>query len=130
MSGQCPLLQIARALSNAKEACVLATLVNLEGSGYRRPGARMLIQASRAATGGITAGCLEEEIRQCAFTWTRAGARLKTFELGTPEDDTMGWGSGCKGRLQVLLQRVDPADGILAQIASSLNQRQRCVCAT
>jgi xanthine/CO dehydrogenase XdhC/CoxF family maturation factor len=37
---------------------VLATVVNVHGSAYRRPGARLLIAPS-GAVGGLRAGCLE-----------------------------------------------------------------------
>lgn len=37
----------------------LATVVHLEGSAYRRPGARMLVTEDGKLTGAISGGCLE-----------------------------------------------------------------------
>jgi len=37
----------------------LATVVHVEGSSYRRPGARMLIEDDGQLTGAISGGCLE-----------------------------------------------------------------------
>ena len=37
----------------------LATVVHLEGSSYRRPGARMLVTEEGQMTGAISGGCLE-----------------------------------------------------------------------
>jgi len=37
----------------------LATVVHVEGSSYRRPGARMLITEDAEITGSISGGCLE-----------------------------------------------------------------------
>ncbi len=117
-------------LSNAESECVLATLVGVEGSSFQPPGARMLIQSDHSAAGGITAGCLEEDIRQCAFEWTRTGPCVKVFNVGTAEDDVLGWGSGCKGTLRVLLQRIGPCDPIFSELIRALGHRQSCTLAT
>jgi xanthine/CO dehydrogenase XdhC/CoxF family maturation factor len=46
--------------ANARdERCALATVVSVEGSSYRRPGARMLVPQGGTSTGTISAGCLE-----------------------------------------------------------------------
>jgi xanthine dehydrogenase accessory factor len=37
----------------------LATVVHVEGSSYRRPGARMLVTDDGQLTGAISGGCLE-----------------------------------------------------------------------
>ena len=37
----------------------LATVVHVEGSSYRRPGARMLVTEDGQLTGAISGGCLE-----------------------------------------------------------------------
>ena len=37
----------------------LATVVHVEGSSYRRPGARMLVEDNGKITGAISGGCLE-----------------------------------------------------------------------
>ena len=41
---------------------VLATVVALEGSSYRRPGVRMLIQENGKTFGAVSGGCVKEEI--------------------------------------------------------------------
>ena len=38
--------------------CVLATVVHVEGSSYRRAGARMLVDEFGNITGAISGGCL------------------------------------------------------------------------
>jgi len=43
------------------EHFALATLVHVEGSSYRRPGARMLICEDGTMVGSLSAGCIEEE---------------------------------------------------------------------
>ena len=42
------------------EKLAFATVVGVDGSSYRRAGARMMIQENGQWTGGISGGCLEE----------------------------------------------------------------------
>ncbi|MFX6702139.1 XdhC family protein, partial [Acinetobacter baumannii] len=46
------------AQSNGRQMA-LATVVHVEGSSYRRPGARMLVEDNGKITGAISGGCLE-----------------------------------------------------------------------
>ena len=41
---------------------MLATLVRVEGSSYRRPGARLLVTADGRRIGAISGGCLEADL--------------------------------------------------------------------
>ena len=41
---------------------VLVTVVDLEGSSYRKPGVRMLIAEDGKMTGAVSGGCVEKEI--------------------------------------------------------------------
>ena len=41
---------------------VLATVVYLEGSSYRKPGVRMLIAENGEITGAVSGGCVEKEV--------------------------------------------------------------------
>ncbi|NNG64705.1 XdhC family protein, partial [Pseudomonas fragi] len=51
-------------------AVVLATVVKVEGSAYRRPGARMLIPRDGQAVGTVSGGCLEQELVRKAWWLT------------------------------------------------------------
>lgn len=48
------------------ERAALATVVSVEGSSYRRPGARMLITESGETTGVLSAGCFDRDVRERA----------------------------------------------------------------
>ena len=68
---------------------VLATVVSVEGSAYRQPGARMLILADGQSIGMVSGGCLEKHLVQRAFWLTRHGATLKTcllYKSPSPRD--------------------------------------------
>lgn len=88
---------------------VLATVVDVEGSAYRRPGAKMVVPEDGEGAGHITAGCLEDEVQRLASEVLAAGApRVETYDLRPDaEDDVWGLGVGCNGIIDVLLEPVD-----------------------
>ena len=51
-------------------APVLATVVHVRASAYRRPGARMLILPSGERIGSISGGCLEGDVSRKAWLLT------------------------------------------------------------
>jgi xanthine dehydrogenase accessory factor len=53
---------IERVGANRREPFALATLVQTEGSTYRKPGARMLVDSHGRTLGVLSGGCLEEGI--------------------------------------------------------------------
>lgn len=85
---------------------VLATIINVEGSAYRRPGAKMLIEDG-SGVGSLTAGCLEDEVKGFASDVLEAGTpRIETYDL-MGDDDVWGMGMGCNGVITVLLEPLD-----------------------
>jgi xanthine/CO dehydrogenase XdhC/CoxF family maturation factor len=95
------------AVEAAGGVCVLATVVNTRGSSYRSPGARMLILPDGSRIGAVSGGCLEGELCRRAHWWTsESPAVLKTFDTSTQEDNE-GFGLGCGGGIDLLLERVD-----------------------
>jgi xanthine dehydrogenase accessory factor len=99
------LAAIGDALDGDGEA-VLATVIDVEGSAYRRPGAKMLIDENGGA-GSLTAGCLEDEVRGLANEVLDAGQpRIETYDL-MADDDVWGLGMGCNGVITVLLEPLD-----------------------
>jgi xanthine dehydrogenase accessory factor len=84
---------------------VLATVVDIEGNAYRRPGAKMVLDADGSGVGSITAGCLEDELVRVADEVREAGEpRLVTYDLMDGEEDVWGLGVGCNGVIEVLLE--------------------------
>jgi xanthine dehydrogenase accessory factor len=100
-------MDAARSLLTAERKAVLATIVHVEGSAYRRPGAKMVVAADGEGTGSITAGCLEDEVVQLAREVAETGiARVETYDL-TSDGDVWGLGVGCNGVIDVLLEPLD-----------------------
>ena len=82
---------ILSALAEPTGGSVLATLVTVQGSSYRRPGARLLLKDSGRRVGSISGGCLEEDVIARAATVARTGqADLVTYDT-TSENDLV-WG--------------------------------------
>lgn len=107
------ILARARALASRGERAVLATVVAVEGSAYRREGARMLIEAGGGLTGVLSGGCLESDLAARAGEVLASGAPgLATYDLRAPDEYLWGLGLGCGGRVTLLLEPVtgDPGD--------------------
>jgi xanthine dehydrogenase accessory factor len=93
-----------RAALDDDSPAVLATVTAVEGSAYRRPGAKMLLDPDGGGAGSITAGCLEDEVRALAADVLEADTpRVETWDL-TGDDDVWGLGVGCNGVITVLLE--------------------------
>ena len=101
--------EIARILAALAEApsqpAALATLVRVEGSSYRRPGARLLLRADGSRLGSISGGCLEDDLVQRAqavlASFRPASA---TYDTTTENDLVWGLGVGCRGVVQVFVE--------------------------
>lgn len=111
----------------------LATVVHVEGSSYRRPGARMLITEDGHLTGAISGGCLEgDAMRKALHVINEQRAALVTYDTMDEDDATIGIGLGCNGIIQVLIEPILPhlplhPIALLKKVAST---RQTAVLAT
>ena len=86
----------------------LATVVHVDGSSYRRPGARMLITEDGMLTGAISGGCLEgDALRKALLVIMQQQSMLVTYDTSDEEDAVIGLGLGCNGIIQVLIEPVD-----------------------
>jgi len=105
---------IIKAYDEAKKTgkqTALATVVHVEGSSYRRPGARMLIEDDGQLTGAISGGCLEgDALRKALLVMTERRSRLVTYDTMDDDDAKFGVGLGCNGIIQVLIEPIDDAD--------------------
>ncbi|MEQ1762236.1 MAG: XdhC family protein [Pyrinomonadaceae bacterium] len=108
----------------AGERAVLATVVDLKGSGYRLPGARMLIKANGDATGTVSGGCLEADVMERAKRVLETGrAEVFTYDTTAAENSVFSLNMGCRGVLRVLMEAVDRSSEIIAAIRSAYADR-------
>ena len=93
-------------LGRERSRATLATVVHVQGSAYRRPGARMLILPDGRRVGTLSGGCLEGDVARKASWWTsQTGVALRTFDTSS---ETAAWdfGLGCNGIVTVLLENA------------------------
>lgn len=99
-----------KAVKQGKQTA-LVTVVHVEGSSYRRPGARMLVTVDGQLTGAISGGCLEgDALRKALLVMTEKKTRLVTYDTNDEDDAKLGMGLGCNGIIQVLIEPLDTAD--------------------
>jgi xanthine/CO dehydrogenase XdhC/CoxF family maturation factor len=91
----------------AGSAFLLATVVRVAGSSYRRPGARMLVAGDRWVSGCVSGGCLEGDVLLRGAHRCRAGAVVVTYDSTTEDGEAWGVGLGCNGIVDVLLECVE-----------------------
>ena len=99
----------ARDRMHLDEPVVMAVVVGIQGSTYRRPGAKLLIEANGRMTGQVSGGCLEQDIREAAMMLMAGGApRHVHYDTSDAEDRVWGMGLGCNGKVDVFLVPLDP----------------------
>ena len=113
---------IKRVAENPSQPWALATLVQTEGSTYRKPGARLLVERNGKTLGVLSGGCLEEEIghhgRKVIATGSTVVLSFDTRLL-----------YGCDGRLKILVEPVPGAErngNLITEIGRRLRNRQLC----
>ena len=94
----------------ANKKTALATVVHVEGSSYRRPGARMLVTEDGELTGAISGGCLEgDALRKALLAITQQQNKLVTYDSMDEEDNNIGIQLGCNGIVHILFEPINPA---------------------
>jgi xanthine/CO dehydrogenase XdhC/CoxF family maturation factor len=111
---------IVKAYISAKEKhfkSVLATVVDLDGSSYRRPGVRMLITEDGKAIGSVSGGCVEKEvIRQAQSVLNDGIPKMMTYDGR--------YRLGCEGLLYILIEPFMPIDEFLISFDKNLKIRK------
>ena len=102
------IIAVWKQLQNDSKTAALATLVKVEGSAYRRPGARMLITSDGLQVGTISGGCLESDVKERSQEVLETGiARLVKYDTTSEEDLIWGLGLGCQGVAYILIERLN-----------------------
>lgn len=91
----------------AGKAVALATVVGIEGSAYRLPGARMLIVDGRWIAGSISGGCLEDDVvLRAREAVAKNEASVAVYDTTSDDDVVFGVGLGCKGVITILIEPI------------------------
>jgi len=104
-------VELARAAQAARLArpdvpLALATLVQVDGSSYRQPGARLLVDADgRVLAGAVSGGCLEGDVAARAAEVCASGQAIRlTYDLRSDLEAIWGFGARCDGIAHLLLE--------------------------
>ena len=113
-------IQQVKELQQAGLKFVLATVVRVDGSAYRRPGARMLIAEDGNWWGGISGGCLEGDILKKAQL-ALFSQSYKSITYDTREEDpfALGIGLGCQGVIEIF---INPFQDQINELVSTLEK--------
>lgn len=96
---------------------ILATVVSLDGSSYRRPGVRMLITENGKMTGAVSGGCVEKEIlRQSKSVFETGIAKIMTYDGR--------FRLGCEGILYILIEPFNPKQELIDTFYDCLVSRE------
>jgi len=101
------ILEELGSLSEQSKPFTLCVVVHSTGSTYRKAGALAIVGGDGARRGVISGGCLESDLELAATgVLQKDRPRLVVFDTRTDDDVVFGSGSGCRGRMQVLLLPV------------------------
>jgi len=96
---------------------VLASVVELDGSSYRRPGVRMSIREDGLMIGAVSGGCVEKEIiRQAASVFEDAKPKLMVYDGR--------YRLGCEGVLYILIEPLVISDEFLEAFTAQWKLRE------
>jgi len=92
------ILDRLQSIHDSGDDAAIAVLVRIEGSSYRRPGARLLVSSDGSSIGSISGGCLEEDVRQIALeVMADRTPRQLRYKTGSDDETVWGLGLGCDG---------------------------------
>jgi len=111
--------EIVDAYKKAKEKgikTVLASVVNLTGSSYRKPGVRMLILEDNSLVGAVSGGCVEKDIlRQSQSVFKSGISKIMTYDGR--------YRLGCEGVLYILLEVFEPNKSFIKSFNNTIEKR-------
>ena len=105
----------------------VATVLRVEGSSYRRPGARMLMNIHGRIAGSISGGCLEKAVISEARRALMDGCpQLLAYDTTDQDDLALGASLGCQGKIWIGVE-VLPANATwpLEEFAQEIRHRRK-----
>lgn len=124
------IMQRAQAVLANGQSVALSVVTNIQGSTYRRPGAKLLIEPDGSMLGNISGGCLEEDVRENGLAVIQSGAsRHVHYDTSDLEDTVWGLGLGCNGKIDLQIIPVSPRQDLemISAACDLLQGNQRLV---
>jgi xanthine dehydrogenase accessory factor len=127
------MLAVYEQIDLTQRKVALATVVYVEGSAYRRPGARMLVTDDGRWEGAISGGCLEgDALRKARQVILDKKPMVVRYDTMDDDANSLGVGLGCNGIIDVYIEPIDPTDAAnpIALLRDFAQLRDRRVIAT
>jgi xanthine dehydrogenase accessory factor len=124
------ILKKLRQISSENVGAVLATVVDVRGSSYRLPGAKMLILDTGETVGTVSGGCLEADVMERAKRVLKTNEpQIFVYDTTDAEDSVFSLNMGCRGVIRILLEPARESD-YLNFVEKCFDARQTGVAAT
>jgi xanthine/CO dehydrogenase XdhC/CoxF family maturation factor len=118
------ILDLALRCAGEGKSVALAQVVGIQGSAYRRPGARLLIAEDGSTLGGVSGGCLEEDVKRVGLEAIHSGeSRLLHYDTEALDTDVWSFGLGCGGEVDIFVCPFSPAEAL--RVWASVRERLR-----
>lgn len=118
-----PVLEAVRSWSESDIAFALATVVGVRGSTYRGLAARQLVAADGTSVGTVSGGCLDADLRDVATRVISSGQSEQVeFDLTADDEAIWGWGVGCNGATDLLVEPAASAEQLVSMISGARNE--------
>ncbi len=89
------------------ERVAIATVISMQGSAPRGPGAKLAVSESGELTGSVSGGCVEPAVVQAALEVIEDG-KPQMLEFGITEEQNIEQiGLACGGTIHVFVERLD-----------------------
>ncbi|MEO5968743.1 MAG: XdhC family protein [Bdellovibrionia bacterium] len=129
------ILQTYKKQCSDSQSQVLATVLRVQGSSYRQPGARMLITTKGEIAGSVSGGCLERDLIQQARLVNHTQSRFEIIRYDTTDDgeefeSLRSVSLGCQGIVDIGLESIGPGatHPVLEILRESVEQgREGCI---
>lgn len=126
------ILAAFESLCAQQKPCAVATVIRVEGSAYRRPGARMLIAEDGRTWGQVSGGCLERDVAARGRGVIETGKPvLCCYETADEDELPRAAATGCGGAVYLFIQRLSAeAPGPMRAIGRCIEMRHPVALAT
>lgn len=89
------------------DAIAIATVISMQGSAPRQPGAKLAVNGQGELTGSVSGGCVEPAVITAALEVIETG-KPHMLEFGiSVEENIEQIGLACGGTIRVFVERLD-----------------------
>ncbi len=107
--------------SAAGDASALATVIRVNGSAPRGPGAKLAVRADGSMAGSVSGGCVEGDVLEQSLAVLKDG-QPRLLHYGISDELAMGVGLMCGGEIDVV---IEPVDDELVAYAAAAEREER-----